>query len=160
MSKLRYGLQLCTNVRIEESELKNGNMKSLQIAQNKLMRLLTRTSIKDRTCTRELLSMTGLLSVNQLAASIKLCEVWKSENIKDYPIHLEPNHPGLGHSDRSVRPTTSRKWNQDAKSTAAKESFSRNAAKLWNNAPQCIKTAKSLTSAKKEIRKYCGTLPI
>ena len=140
--------------------MKNGNMKSLQIAQNKLLRFLTKTSIKERTCTRDLLSMTGLLSVNQLAASFKLCEVWKSENITDYPVHLEPNNQGLGHSDRSVRPTTSRKFNQDAKSTAAKESFSRNATKLWNSAPQCIKTPKSLSAAKKEIIKYCSTLPI
>ena len=53
-----------------------------------------------------------------------------------------------------------RKWNQDAKSTAAKESFSRNAAKLWNLALLAIKTAKSLSLAKKEVNKYCRTLPI
>ena len=40
MSKLRYGLQLCTNVRTMETEMKTGNMKSVQVAQNKLLRLL------------------------------------------------------------------------------------------------------------------------
>ena len=91
---------------------------------------------------------------------VDICEVWKSEIIANYPIELEPNHQGLGPTERSVRPSTSRKWNQDARSTAAKESFSRNAAKLWNTAPQCIKTAKCLRAAKSEIRKYCSTLPI
>ena len=32
------------------------------------------------------------MSVNQLATSIKLVEVWKSTNINDYPIKLEPNN--------------------------------------------------------------------
>ena len=160
MSKLRYGLQLCTNVRIESTEKKNGNMKSLQIAQNKLMRLLIKVPYRDRTSTEELLNKTGLLAINQLAASIKLCEVWKSENIVNYPVHLEPNNHTTVPCDRSVRPSTTRKWNQDAKSTAEKDSFSRNAAKIWNAAPPSVKNAKSLRAAKNEIKKFCKTLPI
>ena len=76
ISKLRYGLQLCSNVRTNESEPKNSNMKAAQIAQNKLLRLLNNTSMKDRVSTEDLLKNTGLLSVNQLAASIKLLEVY------------------------------------------------------------------------------------
>ena len=81
MSKLRYGLQLCTNVRIDETEKKNANMKSLQISQNKLMRLLINAPYLDRTSTSTLLEKTGLLSVNQTAACIKLIGVWKGLNI-------------------------------------------------------------------------------
>ena len=114
----------------------------------------------DRTCTAELLRKTGLLSVNQLAASIKLCEVWKFENVANYPVQLEPNNTGLSSIERSLRPTTCRKWNKNAKSNAAKECFSRNAAKLWNAAPLNIKSAKSLSSSKTEIKKYCRTLQI
>ena len=77
MSKLRYGLQLCTNTRIVETEPCNGNIKSVQIAQNKLMRLLVRAPFNDRTSTSELLTKTGLLSINQLAASIKLLEIYE-----------------------------------------------------------------------------------
>ena len=160
MSKLRYGLQLCTNVRIVETEMKSCNMKSLQVAQNKLMRLILNVPYNDRTSTSELLLKSGLLSVNQMAASIKLSEVWKSENIVNYPIKLEQNNPGMIQYERIVRPSTNRKWNQDAKSNAAKESFSRNAAKLWNTAPETIKSARNLSLAKKEIIKYCKTLPI
>ena len=47
VSKLRYELQLCTNVRHLESEKQNANMKSVQIAQNKLMRLLINAPYKD-----------------------------------------------------------------------------------------------------------------
>ena len=135
-------------------------MKSLQIAQNKLMRMLTNVSYMDKTSTEDLLKETGLLSVNQTAASIKLCEVWKSENIPNYPVQLEPNNASPAYTERSVRPSTTRKWNQDTKSTAAKESFSRNAAKLWNSAPETVKTAKNLSFAKKEIKGHCKMLPI
>ena len=96
----------------------------------------------------------------QLAASIKLCEVWKSENIINYPVKLEPNNSSTTYNERNMRPSTSRKWNQDAKTTAEKECFSRNAAKLWNSAPMCVKTAKSLNAAKNEIKKHCKMLPI
>ena len=135
-------------------------MKTLQIAQNKLMRLLINAPYNDRTTTEVLLEKTGLLSVNQLAASIKLCEVWKAENIVNYPVQLEPNNKTTSTTDREVRPSTSRKWNQDAKSTAAKESFSRNAAKIWNATPTSIKLAKNLHAAKIEIKKYCKNLPV
>ena len=163
MSKLRYGLQLCTNVRNKETERKNGNMKSVQIAQNKLMRLLTNATYKDKTPTKELLEKTGFMSVNQLAASIKLTEVWKGINIDKYPIRLEPNEQNLainGECERVLRPSTCRLWNQDARTNAEKECFSRNAAKIWNEAPLSIKNSIKINSAKKEIIKYCKALPV
>ena len=160
MSKLRYGLQLCSNVRILSSDPKNSNMKAAQIAQNKLLRLLNNSTLKDRISTEILLAKTEMLSVNQLAASIKLCEVWKSLNIVNYPIQLEPNSSADARPERIVRPGTTRSWNQDAKSVAEKESFSRSAAKLWNSLPLEIKNSKSLNIAKKAIKKYCKLLPV
>ena len=124
------------------------------------MRLLNNTSVKDRTSTEDLLESTEMLSVNQLAASIKLCEVWKSLNIDNYPIQLEHNNRSTSVFDRTVRPGTTRVWNQDAKSNAEKESFSRSAAKLWNSLPQEIKNLKSLTLAKKAIKVHCKSLPV
>ena len=155
-----YGLQLCTNVRTTDSESKNCNMKAVQVAQNKLLRLLLDIPSNDRTSTSELLAKTGLLSVNQLAVSIKMLEAWKSENLNNYPVQLEPNSTGQSVSDRVVRPSTSRKWNQDTKFSAAKECFSRNTAKIWNSAPTNIRTTKNINCAKNEIKKYCKTLPI
>ena len=105
-------------------------------------------------------SITGLLSVNQLSASIKLLEAWKAENVPNYPIKLEPNNPDLPTNERSVRPSTSRKYNQDSIFAAAKYSLSRNAARLWNTAPMDIKTLKYVSAAKNAIKKYCNTQPI
>ena len=149
MSKLRYGLQLCTEVRINNNEPINGNLKAVQIAQNKLLRLLDNCLISERRPTELLLKNTGLLSVNQLAASIKLSEVWKSINLVNYPIQLEPNVVGKPDTDRTLRTSSCRLWNQDAKTRAERESFSRNAANIWNNAHLAIKNATTLTAAKK-----------
>ena len=160
MSKLRYGLQLCTEVRILDTETKNANLKALQISQNKLLRLLDNSHISERKNTATLLCNTGFLSVNQTAASIKLTEVWKSINLNDYPIQLELNETRKPESDRVLRTSSCRRWNQDAKSKAEKESFSRNAAKLWNAAPNEIKNAKTLNAAKKVIKIHCKSLPL
>ena len=59
-----------------------------------------------------------------------------------------------------MRPNTSRIWNQDARTMAEKESFSRNAAKIWNMAPEELKNIKTKYSAKKAINEFCKTLPL
>ena len=91
----------------------------------------------------------NLLSVNQLAASIKLNEAWKSINIHDYPLQLEKNNSNAQPSTKSLRPTTTRAWNEDARSKASKESFSRNVAKLWNAASKSVQEANTFLSAKR-----------
>ena len=124
------------------------------------LRLLDNSHISERKSKKELLANTGFLSVNQLAASIKLTETWKTINIENYPIKLEPNIIDRPESDRIMRATTTRLWNQDAKSRAEKESFSRNAAKLWNAAPTEITNTKTIYIAKKAIKTHCKLLPI
>ena len=46
------------------------------------------------------------------------------------------------------------------RSTRAKKSFIFDAAKVWNKAPEKIRTSKTLTTAKKAIQEYCKSLPI
>ena len=98
-------------------------------------------------------------SVNQLAASIKLTEVWKSLNIENYPFHLEPNNRTEARSERSVQPGTTRSWNQDAKTAAEKESLSRSAAKLWNSLPTEIKNLKTLVMPKGQSKFFVSHCP-
>ena len=75
-SKLRYGLQLCAKVRLREDEVTEWNMKMLQITQNKMLRVLDNSSIKDKRSRKDMLEKLDLPSVNQLAAQIKLQEAW------------------------------------------------------------------------------------
>ena len=72
MSKLRYGLQLCNRVRLTENDPKNTSMMALQVAQNKMLRMMNGSSLKDHITTSSLLEKFNLPSVNQLAAEIKI----------------------------------------------------------------------------------------
>ena len=101
-----------------------------------------------------------MLSVNQLAANIKLTVSWKMYNTEGYPINLGKNYENLIPNDRIVRSHINREWNEDGRSIAAKEGFSRSTAKLWSQAPNKINNAKSLPIAKRLIKDYCKALPI
>ena len=90
ISKLRYGLQLFTKVVVAEEERRSAALKSLQLTQNRPLRALNNSRIKDRISIRSMLAKFNLLSVNQLAAQIKLLEVWKSINVEGNPTKLEP----------------------------------------------------------------------
>ena len=156
---LRYGLQLCNQVRSKSDDPTNQNMKAAQIAQNKMLRMLG-VSLKEHITSISLLQKYKLSSVNQLAGEIKLTEAWKSTHITSYPFKLEVNNPNRHETGRSVRQSTVKLWKDSAKTKVASESFSIDAAKLWNNATDEIKNALTLRGAKREIKKFCKTLEI
>ena len=135
-------------------------MEKVQVAQNKMLRMLDRVSLKEHVTTLSLLKKYNLPSVNQLAAQIKLVECWKMEHMKLYPLKLELNNPNRLEGDRVIRNSTIKVWKDDAKSVAEKLSFSRDSARLWNSAADSIKNAPSLNTAKKEIISYCSSLVI
>ena len=160
MSKLRHGLQLCNRVRTHAEDPTNTQMKLIQVSQNKMLRMIDRTSLKEHVTSASLLQKYNLPSVNQLAAEIKLTEAWKSTHVDLYPVKMEPLNPGRPDIDRTVRTGTRKLWNDEANSTAAKLSFSRDTAKLWNNAPEKVTNAANLSCAKREIKKYCKLLEL
>ena len=49
---------------------------------------------------------------------------------------------------------------ETARAVKSKASFVGDAPRLWNRAPIQVTNAKSLSKAKKEIRKFCVTLPV
>ena len=55
MSKLTYGLQLYNQVRTKLEDPSNSQMNSIQLAQNKMLRMLDRVSLKDHITTKSLL---------------------------------------------------------------------------------------------------------
>ena len=69
-------------------------------------------------------------------------------------------HPNRENSERIVRPGTTKLWNDEAKTSASKISFSRDMAKLWNNAPMNITSATCLSGAKREIQNFCKQLAL
>ena len=78
--------------------------------------------------------------------------------IKDTLIFLCKGN--ITETDRVIRTSSIKQWKDDAKSVAAKISFSRDSAKLWNQAPEAVKQAASMFTAKKVIKNYCKTYVI
>ena len=116
--------------------------------------------VADKISIKSMLEKFQLLSVNQLAAEIKLIEVWKSINAEGSPINLAPYNPNLVQSDRSLRPQPSRIFDDRARLALSQSSFHIDAAKVWNGAPAAVHNAASLSGAKKAIKTYCKSLPI
>ena len=149
-----------TKVRLSKEDRKEGNMKATQIAQNKMLRVLDATSLRERKSTKDLLESQQLLSVNQLAAQIKLTEAWKATHDPEYPIKMVKDTNPEDNYTRVLRPSSVRTMEEGGKTQSAQTSFVRDAGKVWNRAPRQIKEAVTLTEAKKEIKTYCKTLPI
>ena len=98
------------------------------------------------------------MSVNQTAAQIKLLEMWKAKNTEDYPLKIQ--FQTTAREGTTTRGDSSRKAIEVGKTNAAKKSFIGDATRTWNRAPDEIKLAKTICSAKQRIKVYCKTLPI
>jgi hypothetical protein len=64
-------------------------MTMAQRLQNKMLRILDRALVLNRKSTKTLLYDQNMLSVNQIAAQIKLTEMWKALNDPQYPIKMK-----------------------------------------------------------------------
>ena len=135
-------------------------MKSLQTTQNRLLRMLNKTRLSDKVSIASMLEKFQLLSVNQLAAEIKLIEVWKAINVEGCPIKLDPYVAERRKTNIELRPKTNRIFNDTAKLQVSQSSFNIDAARTWNNAPKEVQNAITLSSARKAIRTFCKSLPI
>ena len=157
---VRYGLQLCSRVQIGVEERKCALMKTLQLTQNRLLRTLNKTKVADKVSIQSMLDKFKLPSVNRLAAEIKLVEVWKSLYVENCPIVMDPYNQNLNQSIHQLRTRHNRVFNDSAKLMPSQSSFNVDAARVWNNAPQEVRGAKTLREAKTFIKKYCGSLPL
>ncbi len=157
-SKLRYGLQLWATVRTENSDAVKKLVSEVQKAQNRLLRILERKRISDKVPIREMLDNQNMLSVNQLAAQIKLAEVWKARNGENYPVKME--FRTVNENGTSTRGATNGKAVETGKTQKSRATFIGDATRLWNKAPKSILRAETLMKAKREIKKYCKTLPV
>ena len=126
----------------------NANMDNLQIAQNKMARVLENVTLIDRTPTSVLLKNQNMLSVNQISAQIKLTEIWKAINIPNFPIKVTKQ---TSQEDaRTTRGVTKGKLVEEGSSNLILNSFKGDAIRLWNKAPEVIKDTKTLHTAKTE----------
>ena len=91
-------------------------------------------------------------------AQIKLLDVWKSKNCDAHPTKwLNRNDTN---SDLRTRAADANKLIEAHGSKILTSTFYSDAAKVWNNAPDCIKQCQSVYAVKKQIKQYITSLPI
>ena len=99
-----------------------------------------------------------MLSVNQINASIKLLEIWKSLNEEQHPLKIiQQSTPVEGASTRASargRPVETGGSNR-LRNTAISDAIC-----IWNKAPALVQESVSLYQVKKAIKTYVKTLPI
>ena len=147
-------------VQLNSDDSKSALIKSLQLTQNRLLRSLNQTRIADKVSIKKMLEKFELLSVNQLAAEIKLIEVWKSINVEGCPTKLEPFNKQSSQNSHQLRHKPKRTFCDIARLQVSASSFNIDAARAWNNAPQDVQCAPTLNVAKKAIKSFCRSLPI
>ena len=130
----------------------------IQKAQNRMLRTITGTWQRDRVRIKDLLERTNNMSVNQTAAQIKLCEMWKASKVEDYPVKMEKTKCKIG--ERVTRQNKEEKFKEMARTKLGMSTFVTDGARLWNRAPKNVTSAKTRWQAKKTIKEYCKTLPI
>ena len=105
-----------------------------------------------------LMSKFNIMSVNQLNAQIKLLEVWKAQNVSNYPLKIAQQ--SINSEGVSTRAAHSGRPCEIGKSVLAQKTCISDAIRLWNRAPSKIVECKSLQTAKIEIKLFVKTLPI
>ena len=94
------------------------------------------------------------LSLNQLAAEVRLVEAWKA-------IHQDSSLSGLFQRiDSSTRANSHNAVKIGLNSAIKESSFLHPSAKLWNMAPPTVVNAPTESQARKGIRAFVKTLPM
>ena len=158
MSRLRFGIQLLGKVRTSTEDMVCAEFKALQLVQNNLLRTLNGSKIKDMVSISTMLDKFGLLSANQLNASVKLLEVWKALNVENYPLSVDRQE--LNKNGVSTRGDLTCRPKEIGKTILTQKTCVSDAIRLWNQAPKIIKESNSVYKAKKEIKAYVKLLPV
>ena len=108
----------------------------VQKAQNILPRVMERKRISDKITVREMLDNQKMLSVNQLAAQIKMVKMWKAKYEQNYPVKI--GFRSTKENETGTRGAMSGKAVETGRTCKAKALFVGDATRLWNKAPKCI----------------------
>ena len=157
ISKLRYGAQLLGKIRWSEEDPKTADLRSIQVTFNKMARLISNSTIRDRQDMKLLFQELGWLSFNQMNAQVKILEAWKMVTIPNYPNKfelktVEPN-------GRTTRSISNEVVIEPGGSNLGTATFISDAARAWNKYSLTLKDISSVYAAKKEIKEIVKTLP-
>ena len=122
-----------------------------------MLRLLCSAKRKDCISVEKMLNKLNWLSVNQIAAEVRLIETWKSVHTNYCLSNGFVKRETTSLSTRATEKNTLKMVN---KSRLRENSFQLPCAKLWNLAPKSVTNAQSEPKARKAIRDFVKTLPL
>ena len=158
MSHVRYGISLYCPIEISLDDPHSVSIEKLRVVFNDCLRLLTRNSRKNHVSINKMLEDLGWLSLNQIASENRLVEAWKTAMCEDYC--LNDTLKKRSESSYSTRANNQDFFERGVDDLQGSVGFVNSTARIWNQAPEEIRCAKTLEEARRHIRKYVMTLPI
>ena len=120
--------------------------------------MLTNTKLTDMVNTSTLLKQTNSLSVNQMNGQIKIQEVWKAINIKDYPIRVEKQ--AWSEQGPTTRAISTGRLIEHGISCLSQKSCINDAVRLWNKLPMTVTNCVSTNQIKTQAKIFAKSLPV
>ena len=156
-SILRFGLGIFCPVRLNDSDPNPSSIEGVKVIFHDVLRLLCSTKRSEHSSIESMLEKLNWLSVNQLAAEIRLMEVWKSLNLEDYCLKSLFQEVDR---ERTTRSTGTRKLKINFKTKIRESSFHYQSVRVWNSAPEDVTNASNESQAKSAIRRFVLSLPV
>ena len=97
-------------------------------------------------------------SVNQLNASVKILDVWKSLNVEEYPLVIKRQENNC--EAMTTRADVAGRPIEIGVTALTQKTCVSDAIHLWNRSPKSVTESKSVYQAKKEIKSFVKSLPI
>ena len=117
-----------------------------------------RNKLLDKIPTVHIFNELKMKSVNQINAQTKLLDVWKALQSERHPNKWTRRNDV--NQEQRTRSAVTNKLNEASGGKIITSTFISDAAKVWNAAPESIKSCKLLYTVKKQIKLYTATLPI
>ena len=154
MSKVRYGMAIFWPVRLRADEPHPTAIQGIKVVFNRMLRLICGAVLEDRISIKKMLEKVGWLSLNQMAAEVRLIEVWKALHLGTSLTNLFERIQG------NTRQASQSRLKLGKNSTLRESSFLQPSAKLWNLAPLNVVEAKTESRARTAIREFVKSLPL
>ena len=152
-SKIRYGVAVYLNPRLNEGDPISSNIQRLQVLQNEMLRLVEGKKKSDCTNMARLREEKHMMSVNQMTCYHVLIETFNIVNYKS----VETLYNKMMPQETVLRLTRSTDRGDLVVPKKPKDScmgFSWTAPKLWNKLPHNIRNTKSPYSFKRFVKKW------
>ena len=159
-SKIRYGIAVYGQVRMNGSDPTSEASQKLQIALNDAMRICLGKRRRDRVYVTDLIEQTGMKTFNRMAVEDSMRLVWQAVHVESSPLSHIVNREGNDTNGRASRSRSRGDLQNRATTTLGQRNFPEPAVRLWNKSTQTLRDADSRLSAKREITRFANSLPL